>query len=68
MNPTLQYILEIIQIAGPIASAAGGGTTAADINIAESLVAIAQKANAAYQAQVGKPIDPSLLQPFTPLT
>ena len=32
--------------------------------IAENLIQIAQKANAAHQAQVGKPIDPTLLQPI----
>lgn len=45
--------------------ATGGAKGSADL--AATLVSLAQKANAAYTAQTGKPIDPALLQPIQPV-
>jgi len=36
-------------------------------NIADLLVKIAQRASAAYEAQTGSPIDPTLLKPIDPI-
>ena len=70
-NPTLTLILEILQIAASIAPAAAVGDSdvaqvTAAAQLAQALLAIAQKASAAYQAQAGKPIDVSLLHAIDP--
>jgi len=70
-NPTLTLVLEIMQIAASIAPAAAVGDSdaievATAAQLAQALLAIAQKASAAYQAQVGNPIDVSLLHSIDP--
>jgi hypothetical protein len=60
-------ILEILGLAvGAWQSLATGGA-AGTAKLTATLLAIAQRANAAYMAQTGKPIDPALLQDITPL-
>ena len=57
-------ILEILSLAiGAWQSIATGGA-ASTATLTNTLLQIAQKANQAYTAQTGKPIDPTLLKPI----
>jgi hypothetical protein len=60
-------LLEILGIASTSAQAFLKGDASAGNNVAQALITIVQKAMLAYQAQTGKPIDPTLLRPFEPL-
>lgn len=61
MNP---LIVEIIGLGIDILRQQFGGPK---IDTPAALVSIFQKANAAYQAEVGMPIDPSKIQPIEPV-
>jgi hypothetical protein len=67
MNETLQYLFDIIALAATVASGVTTGDAAKASQISAALIAIAQKAIAAHQAQVGEPIDIALLKPFDPI-
>lgn len=68
MNPTLQNLLNLLSIvAGAVADSAGG-KVASGAEAAEYFLRIAQASAAAYQAQTGQPIDPTLLHPEAPIT
>ena len=60
-----ELIFEIITLGIAIARQQTGGTKVLDIP--EALIAITQKANAAYQAEVGMPIDPEKIKPIRPI-
>lgn len=63
----LQNLLTLLGIvAGAIADSAGG-KVADGAEAAEYFLKIAQAAAKAYQAQVGQPIDPSLLHQEAPI-
>lgn len=68
MNPALQNLLNILSIvAGAVADTASGKLSDAG-EIAEYMLRIANSSIAAYEAQTGKPIDPTLLKPEAPIT
>ena len=68
MNPALQQLLNILSIAaGAVADTASGKVS--DIGeIAEYMLRIANASISAYEAQTGKPIDPTLLHKEEPIT
>lgn len=67
MNPALQNLLNLLGIvAGAVADTAGGKVGSA-AEAAEYFLKIAQVSAAAYQAQVGQPIDPTLLHKEEPI-
>lgn len=65
----LSLILQILSIASASAQAflVTNPTGESANNLASALIQIVQKAMQAYEAQTGKPIDPTLLKPFTPI-
>lgn len=63
MTP-IDMILELIGAGVQLLGATVKGNPT---NLEASLLAIAQKGVAAYEAQTGKPIDPSLLRPIDPV-
>jgi hypothetical protein len=67
VNPTLVLLLEILQIASASAGAVVTGDAAKATELSGSLLAIIQKGVAAYEAQEGKPIDPTLIKAFEPV-
>lgn len=68
MNPALQNLLNLLSIvAGAVADTASGKVSDAG-EIAEYMLRIANASIAAYEAQTGKPIDPTLLHPEAPIT
>lgn len=68
MNPALQNLLNILGIvAGAVADTTTGKVSDAG-EIAEYMLRIANASIAAYEAQTGKPIDPTLLHPEAPIT
>jgi len=68
MNPALQNLLNLLSIvAGAVADTASGKLSDAG-EIAEYMLRIANASIAAYEAQTGKPIDPTLLHPEAPIT
>lgn len=67
MNPALTNLLNILSIAaGAVADTASGKVSDAG-EIAEYILRIANASIAAYEAQTGKPIDPTLLKPEAPI-
>lgn len=64
MTP-LQAVLEIAQLAIIILGEEAKGNPT---NIEQALLDMAQKSVAGYEAQAGKPIDPTLLHPIEPIT
>lgn len=58
---TFTILLEILGIATSVLKGNTTGQLGQDSAIADALVQIAQKANAAYTAQTGQPMDPSLI-------
>lgn len=64
MSPTVLLLLEIMQIAAASVGAASKGETADEAALSGSILTIIQKGVAAYEAQEGKPIDPSLIKPY----
>ena len=68
MNPALHNLLNILSIAaGAVADTASGKVSDAG-EIAEYILRIANVSIAAYEAQTGKPIDPTLLHREEPIT
>ena len=65
MDPT--SIITIIELAVAAWKAATTGGANKDAQLADLFVKIAASANTAYQAQVGKPIDPTLIAPIQPI-
>lgn len=63
----LEELLLIIQLATTAAQAFPDPAIDAGAAVASKLIAIIQAANAAHQSVMGKPIDPSVLQPIDPI-
>lgn len=70
MNKSLKTILDILTEAAEAAKLVSGGDqdVSQGANVAEALIRIAQKANAAHIAETGKPIDATLLHQIEPVT
>lgn len=64
MNP-LQAVLEIVQLGITVLGEEVKGNPT---NIEQALLDLVQKSVGAYEAQTGKPIDPTLIRPIDPLT
>ncbi len=64
---TVTGILELLELVVLALKAVTTGGTQADAQLADTLIQIVAKANSTYQAQVGQPIDPALLQPIQKL-
>lgn len=67
MNNILKQILADLKLAASTIQQAAPGEVGAGAGIADLLIKIAQAANNAYVAQVGQPMDLSLLQDVTPI-
>ena len=63
----LTLLLQIIQLAASFAALQTSGETQKDLALTQILFQIAAKALQAYQAQTGKPLDPSLIRAETPI-
>ena len=61
---TLAVIMELVQLAIDAANALIKGNPT---DLEQSLLNLVMKGNAAYEAQVGRPIDPSLIRPIDPI-
>lgn len=74
MNPTLTLLLQILTLGAAAAEQANAQLNSDDpavkagADLAEKLLVIAQTAVKAHEAQVGKPLDLSLLKPIDPVT
>jgi hypothetical protein len=64
----LQEVLSLLSIGATTAAAIADGDVGAGATVALSLITIVQKAIAAHEAVTGKPIDPSLLRRYEPIT
>jgi len=67
MNQSLQNLLNLLQIVTGALADTAGGKVSADAEIAEYFLQIARASAAAYQAQTGQPIDPTLLHKEEPI-
>jgi hypothetical protein len=67
MNPALAYIADIFSLAATVAAGVTSGDAQKAAQVSSALITIVQKAMAAHEAQVGAPIDESLLKPFEPI-
>lgn len=63
----VSLVLEILGLAISAWQGLATGGAASSVNLANILIQIAQKANQAYTAQTGKPIDPTLLTTIQPV-
>jgi hypothetical protein len=61
----IDLILEILALGIQAAGALFKGNPTA---VEQAILGIVQKGYAAYEAQTGKPLDPSLIKPIPPLT
>lgn len=68
MNPALQNLLNILAIAAAAVADTASGKVSDAGEIAEYMLRIANASIGAYESQVGKPIDPTLLKPEAPIT
>lgn len=64
---TLQQLLTLLALVSSALADSGSGKIADGAEAAEYFLKIAQAASAAYLAQVGKPINPSLLHQEEPI-
>ena len=60
----IDFLLLILQVVARTLATSLPGAAGQGANLADSFLEIAQHAHAGYEAEVGAPIDPSLLKPY----
>jgi hypothetical protein len=61
----IKLVIMIVEVALEILKAQFGGKI--EFNVAEALLDILSKAKAAYEKEVGEPLDVGLIKPYEPL-